>query len=135
MLLALVVASSLLAGQGYIQIGMVAAMLAVPLLHFGSGERLVRWLKPYLIAAGLTVLLAAVYLVPLGHFMPNFVKDADPEFATAQTLEYLPLNLVIDERDFYLTDSLEKFPYGYLYTMFIGWTAVILAVVGLAWTK
>ena len=134
-LLALTVASSLLAGQGYIQIGLVASMLAVPILHFGSGERLRRWLEPYLIAAGLTVLLAAVYLVPLGHFLPNFVKDADPEFTTAQPLQYLPLNLVIDERDFYLNDSLDKFPYGYLYTLFIGWTAVILAVVGLAWTK
>ncbi len=134
-LLALTVASALLAGQGYIQIGMVASMLAVPILFIGVGQPVRRQLQPYLIAAGLAALLAAVYLLPLAHFLPNFVKDADPEFATAQPIQYLPLNLVIDEHDFYLNDSLQKFPYGHLYTMFIGWTAVILAVLGLAWSK
>lgn len=134
-LLALTMASALLAGQGYIQIGMAASLLAVPILFMGAGKSLRQQLQPYLMAIGLTTLLAAVYFVPLGHFLPNFVKDSDPEFNTAQPIQYLPLNLVIDEHDFYLNDSLDKFPYGHLYTMFIGWTAVILAVIGLAWTQ
>lgn len=134
-LLAVTLASALLAGQGYIQIGMIASMLAVPILFVGKEGGLTRQLHPFLITAGLVALLVAVYLVPLVHFIPNFVKDTDPEFATAQPIQFLPLNLVIDEHEFYLNDSLHKYPYGHLYTMFIGWTAVILAVIGLAWTK
>ncbi len=134
-LLALAVASALLSGQGYIQIGMAASMLALPILFLDTGQGIRRQLRPYLMAAGCALLLAAVFLVPLFHFLPNFVKDADPNFTTAQPLQYLPLNLVIDEHEFYLNSSLQKYPYAYLYTLFIGWTAVILAVVGLAWTK
>jgi hypothetical protein len=134
-ILALTVASALMAGQGYIQIGMVVSMLAVPILFIGSRHNIGRQLRPFLIAAGLVALLAAVYLIPLVHFIPNFVKDSDPEYTTAQPIEYLPLNLVIDEHDFYLNESLQKYPYGHLYTMFIGWTAVILAIIGIAWTE
>jgi len=134
-LLAVVIASSLLSGQGYLQIGLVF-VIPVSLIFIYDGER---WSQPalgsYLLAIGLGILLAAFYLLPLAHFLPNFAKDVDPTFASAQSLSYIPLNLVIQDPDFYRNEVLDKFSFPYLYTLYIGWIPVILAITGIGMGK
>lgn len=130
-LLGVILASAVLAGQGYIQVGLVAAIPALLVLLLGPNLKLRREWKGYLAAAAIAFLIAAPFIVPFLHFLPNFIKAVDPEFRAAQPLEYLPLNLVINDDAFYLSDSLQKLPYPVLNVLFIGWIPVILAVIGL----
>jgi len=131
-LLAIATASVLLAGQGYIQIGLLALLPASAFLLFDDSLRLRTVWRSYALAAGIAILLAAPLLVPLIHFYPNFAKDVDPVFKSTQSLAYLPLNLVINDMGYYASTVLGKLPYPYLYTLFIGWVPVILAVLGLS---
>ncbi|MBC8503439.1 MAG: hypothetical protein H8D34_01160 [Chloroflexi bacterium] len=133
--LSIMAASAILAGQGYIQIGLLGALPAVLILVWdGSGKLHLVW-KQYLMVALLAILLAAPFLVPFVHLSPNFVKDQDAEFKSAQPLKYLPLNLIIDDWDYYKSEVLDKYPYPHLYSLYIGWVPVILAVVGLTLGK
>lgn len=129
-LLGVVIASALLSGQGYLQIGLLSTLPAWLILLFDKDtEGLPIW-KGYLIAVVIGILLAGPFLIPLAHFLPNLGKFMDPEFTSAQPLAYLPLNLVINNADFYRSDLLDKFPYPYLYTLYLGWVPVILAIIG-----
>ncbi len=130
-LLGVCLASAILAGQGYMQIGLLAAVPSLLALLITSDRKLAKEWKGYLGAAGIALLLAAPFIVPLVHFSPNFGKAVDPQFGAAQPLEFLPLNLVINDPAFYATDSLQKLPFPHLYVMFVGWIPVILAVIGL----
>jgi hypothetical protein len=69
--------------------------------------------------------------VPLLHFLPEFAKDSDPAFSASQPFPLVPLNLVINDAAFFLTDALGKKPYPYLYINYIGWVPVLLAVLAL----
>ncbi|MGD8760358.1 MAG: hypothetical protein PVJ07_08920 [Anaerolineales bacterium] len=135
-LLGIALASALLAGQGYLQAGLVAMLPALAVLLLDKRLKVKSAWKPYLLGGVLALLLAAPLLVPTLHFMPNFVKHDDPDFGAAQEISYLPLNLVISDADFYRSEGvLGKLPYPYLYTLFIGWVPVLLAVYGLAVAK
>jgi len=134
-LLALALALTLLAGQGYIQIGLLTVMPAILFLVFDRSLGLRAIWKDYALGAGLALLLAAPLLVPFLHFYPSFGKDVDPAFKSVQPLAYSPLNLVISDVNYYRSSMLGKLPYPYLYTLFIGWVPVILAVVGLSLGK
>ena len=134
-LLAIVIASSLLSGQGYLQIGLVFVIpVSLILIFDGHGWIHQTW-RRYLLATGLGILLAAFFLVPMTHFLPNFAKDMDPTFTSAQSLRYIPINLVIQDPDFFRSEVLDKLPFPYLYTLFIGWIPVILAVIGIGMGK
>jgi hypothetical protein len=87
--------------------------------------------REFAIAGGLALLLSATFLVPVLHFWPSFAKDTDPTFESAQSLGYVPLNLVIDDESFFRSDALGKQPYPYLYVIYIGWVPVLLAMVAL----
>jgi hypothetical protein len=128
-LFAVTLALAIVAGQGYLQIGLLLAILPLYALFLfdGSPDRRAR-MRAALAGLGLAVLLAAVFLVPLIRFWPRFGKDADPTFHSAQPLSYVPLNLVISEVDFYQNTSLGKLPYGYLYLNYVGWIPVVLAL-------
>lgn len=126
-LFAAVFALLIVSGQGYLQIGM---LLVLPLFAFLLIREREAWTKLGA-SMGLGGWLAGVFLIPFLHFYPNFGKDADPYFASSQPLEWIPLNLVIGDTDFYLSTALQKLPYGYLYLSYIGWVPVLLAVVGL----
>jgi hypothetical protein len=134
-LLATVIASSLLSGQGYMQIGMIFIM-PVSLVFILNDSKLIQptW-RRYLLASILGILLASFFIVPLLHFMPNFAKDIDPNFNSAQSLQYVPLNLIINDPDFYRSVVLDKLPFPYLYTLFIGWIPVVLALIGIGMGK
>ena len=134
-LLGFFTASAILSGQGYMQLGLAGTLLAFPILLLDRHLNLKPIWKDYALAFLLALLISAVFLVPFLHFSPHFLKDADPEFKTAQPLPYLPLNLVIDDWQYYKSEALHKFPFPHLYTLFIGWVPVILAVIGLAKLK
>jgi len=134
-LLAVVSASAIVSGQGYMLVGLSGILPAMIFLIFDNKQKLTDHWKDYLTAFGLALLLAAPFLVPVARFAPNFAKNSDPEFLSAQSLAYLPLNLVINDWHYYKSEILGKFPYPYLYTLYIGWVPVILAVFGLSMSK
>ncbi|HEY7033811.1 MAG TPA: hypothetical protein VH482_20915 [Thermomicrobiales bacterium] len=131
--LGLVLGLALLAGQGYLQIGcaFVAPVLLLILLR-GNPLGAAALLRRYALALAIAVLVAAPLLVPFLHFWPSFAKDTDPTFGQAQPLAFVPLNLVVDDPAFYRTQVLGKLPIPYLYISYVGWLAVLLAVVGFA---
>jgi hypothetical protein len=131
-LLGLVGALAILSGQGYMQVGMLGILPAVLILLFRGGGKFAPHWKYYLLAFILAALLASPLLVPLLHFGPNIAKDMDPEFKSAQPLEFFVLNLVIDDPSYFRSDVLGKLPYPYLYSLYIGWVPVLLAVFGIS---
>lgn len=119
----------ILSGQGYLQIGVLVTFLPAFLIFLLDHRfRLNSLTAKFILAGGLAFLLSATFLVPLLHFLPSFAKDGDAYFTTTQPLEYLPLNLVVRDDGFYRLMTLGKQPYPYLYTNYIGWLAVLLAM-------
>lgn len=120
---------ALLAGQGYMQIGFLLSVLPAFLVLLIDGQFRLRpvW-KEFVLAGILALLLAAVLLIPFLHFFPNFSKPDDPEFNTAQPIEYQPLNLVVRDPAFYGLEVLGKIPWPHLYVDYIGWVPVLLTL-------
>ncbi len=122
----------LLAGQGYLQVGVAISVLpALAILLVGRRLRLAPVWKEFALAGALAVLLSAVLWVPLAHFWPNLAKDTDPSFQSAQSLAATPLNLIINDPNFYYDTRLGKQPYPYLYLNYTGWVPVLLALAAL----
>jgi hypothetical protein len=130
--LAMMLALAILAGQGYLQIGIVVCYgLPLLLLWIKNPRRPARLWREYGLAAGLALLMAAVFLVPVLHFWPNFEKDIDLTFNTAQPLGYIPLNFVIRDLTVYQSGMLQTANIPYLYINYIGWIPIVLAVLSL----
>jgi hypothetical protein len=129
---AVLLALALLAGRGYYQIALLSWSPWILLLVLTPQNRPHRVWREFVLAGVIALLLASVFLVPFAHFWPQAAKSTDLTFEGSQPLEYVPLNLVVHDFDFYITSVLGKTPYPYLHTLFIGWPAVVLAVVGLA---
>lgn len=119
-------ALAIVAGQGYPQLGL-AAILPLSLLLVPRA-RLAPYLRRLVLAGAIAVLLAAPFLLPFGLFMPEFGKDYDESFRTAQPLASVALNFVIDDSEFYRTSALGKEPFPGLYLNFVGWVPVLLAM-------
>jgi hypothetical protein len=134
-ILGVLIASAILSGQGYIQVGLVGIAPGMLFLLIDDQWSLRAIWKKYALALLLGVLLAAIFLVPFLHFSPNFFKNMDADFKAAQSLAYMPLNLVIDDWDYYKSEILGKLPFPHLNTLFIGWIPVLLAIVGLSQGK
>lgn len=130
-ILGITLALALVAGQGYMQIGLAFVLLAALLLLPWDRTHAIAAFRRYGLAVGLALCLGAIFLAPFIHFLPQFVKDTDPTFATAQPFAYVPVNLVIADHRFYLSDALSKLPYPYLYTNYVGWLPILLAILGL----
>ncbi|MDX1601383.1 MAG: hypothetical protein R3191_07730, partial [Anaerolineales bacterium] len=131
-LLGVTLALMIVAGQGYMQVGFLFMLPALFVLILDRNLRLRDVWKDYARGGLLGLLFAGPLLVPLLHFLPQVGKWQDPGLESLQPLKYLPLNLVIDDPNFYFaSDILGKLPYPNLYTLFIGWPAVLLAVFGL----
>jgi len=130
-LLGIFIASAILSGQGYMQVGLIGISPAILFLLLEEKKGFSSIWKEYLLAIGLGLLLATPFLVPFLHFIPNFGKETDPAFTEAQPLTFLPLNLVIDDVKYYQSDILGKYPYPYEYNLYIGWIPVLLAIFGI----
>ncbi len=129
--LGVTLALAAVAGQGYLQVGLVFAVPAILLLIPWDVERLPLLAKQLGFAALLATLLAAPLLVPFLHFMPEFSKFIDPELKVGQPLTYVLFNLVIRDVAFYTTDIFDKLPFPFLYINYIGWIPLLLALWGL----
>jgi hypothetical protein len=134
-ILAVISVSAILAGQGYLQLGLLVTLPAFGFLLLDNSLKIIpRW-KDYAIAAVFAALISAPFLVPFINLSGKFSKDVDFEFFSAQPLTYSPLNLVIDSFDFYIIDTLSHIAISNLYILFIGWVPVILAIIGLSMSR
>ncbi len=119
-------------GQGYIQAGTALVLiLALAVYQIFWAADFPKFFKLFLLSLLLAVLLAGPFVIPSLHFLPNFHKDYDPAFATAQPFSYVPLNLFIKDLEFYKTPFLSKAPFPAHYILYIGWMPVLLAVLSL----
>ena len=134
-LLALMGALSLISGQGYMQLAFLIFSPALLFFMFDDRFRPTLLWREYAIAFALCLLLVSFFVIPYLHFLPNFEKDLDAAFSTSQPLEYIPLNLVINEIDFQLSSVLGKQPYPALYNLHIGWFPMLLAITALFLAK
>jgi hypothetical protein len=129
--LGVTIALAIVAGQGYMQVGFAfmlpAALFLVPWREIQASLMLRR----FLLAGVTAILLAGPFLVPFLHFLPQFYKDVDPTFGTAQPIAFVPLNLVINDYEFFLSPALHKMPYPHLNVNYVGWVPVCLALLGL----
>lgn len=125
-ILGMMIAQALVAGQGYMQIGLMFLLPLAVLLPIAPQ----RWVivRRGGLAVCIALLLASIFLVPFLHFLPNFQKDVAPDFPAATPFSYMLLHFVIDNAEFYTTTELQKLPYPYLYMNFIGWIPLLLAL-------
>jgi hypothetical protein len=122
----------ILSGQGYIQVGMAVAVFPLfGLFLFDRQLHLKPVWKDVALSVLIGVLIAGIFLVPLFHFLPNAYKDTNPSLTNYQHLRYIPINLVVDDLDFFKTSSLGRD--GNLYTnyIYIGWFPVLLAIISI----
>jgi hypothetical protein len=125
-----------LSGQGYAQYVVALGLVPAGLVLFvgrGLDKRVV--CSRLTLAAALALLLSAPLWLPTLHFWPNMHIHGDPAFGGGQSVEYLPLNLVIRDLSFYNSPSLAKITAPSLFILYIGWIPVILAIVGIARSK
>jgi hypothetical protein len=129
-ILSLTLASAILSGHAYMQIGFAVSILPgfVLLGFLFHRPKDFPWRRLF-ISGGLALLLTAFFLVPLLHFLPFFQKHIDPTFYTAQPLQYLPLNLVISDPEYFMYPDLGKVEmFIFAYANYIGWLPILLAV-------
>ncbi|MBI3973707.1 MAG: hypothetical protein HY332_20725 [Chloroflexi bacterium] len=130
-LLGVALGLAIISGQGYMQIALAFTLpVALVLLPRDTAQLRLR-AKRLALAAGIALPLAAPMLVPFLHFQPYFYKDSDATFKSAQPLQYAPLNLVINDKQYYFTENLGRLPYPTVYVNYVGWIPVILAVAAL----
>ncbi len=128
LLLAVMCALALVSGQAYLQLALLGWIPAFLWLMLDERWRWSPVWREYLLAFGLALLLAGIFLVPMLHFWPKVMKDTDPTFEAAQPLAYIPLNLIIAPHGSALAATLGELPYPYLYNLYIGWLPVVLAL-------
>ncbi len=132
LLLGVTLALAIVSGQGYLQLGLLLGILpAFLVLIIGEGFHIRRVWREFALACGIALLLAAVFLLPMFSFWPNFAKDLNWDFVSAQTMGNTALNLVITDLNVYLREVLGAQPYPYQYITFIGWIPVLLAILAL----
>jgi hypothetical protein len=122
-------ALALLAGQGYVQVSIFIFVLT----SFGLAIRAAKGnkrpvLNSYGLAVGITAATTAIFWIPFLRFLPDFGKEVDTSLNQGQPLAYLPFNLVIRDFDFFTNSSLEKIIFPAVHMNYIGWTAVLLAL-------
>jgi hypothetical protein len=128
--LAVILALAILAGQGYLQIGTLVAILPAFLVFIIGNRSHWRTIgKEFALAGLLALLLVAILLVPVIHFWPNVAIGTDSNFSTTQPVDKVLLNLV--SVPLYSTDASQANYPLYLYINYIGWIPVTLAVLAI----
>jgi len=126
--LGIAAALAIISGVGYLQLGLLLWMPAFLFLLLDQSLALRPVWKEFVLAGAISLLLTAVVLLPTLHFYPNYEKFSDPWFDASQPMEFIPLNLVIRDHEFMRSGLLGKFPFGYLYHLYIGWVPILLAI-------
>ena len=124
------VALLLVSGQGYVQVAFALTLPVFGLIVAGDRGRTLLILRETVLAGALGALLAAPFLVPFLRFYPRSSKELTSTFESAQPVRYAVLNLVIDDWEFFRNDLLDKVAFAEWYYVYIGWPAVVLAIVG-----
>lgn len=129
-LLGILLASAAVAGQGYLQFGLGLLLpLTLILLPWGKPNfRLV--VKRYFQACVLAFLFAAPFLLTFALNFSQITKVADVNFGGIQSFTFIPLSFVANDPRFYGTPILNMVEFPALYVNYIGWMAVLLALVG-----
>jgi hypothetical protein len=117
-----------LAGQGYIQIGLLFCLIPTLILLPDKKQEKGMSISRYILWAGImAVLLSAILWVPFLHFLPNWEKYTDASLAGSMPLAYGPLTLVMDDPRLLNPDIFHGGVY--MFTNFIGWIPVIFALI------
>lgn len=128
-MLGIVLALTMLAGQVYIQVGVLLGLLPAFLVFlFDAKVRVGTILRGFAVAGVIAILLTAIYWLPLLHFQSSYSKSVDVTFSGSQPIEYIPLNLVIKDLEFYRSTVLAKKPMPAVYVNYIGWMPIVFAV-------
>jgi len=123
----------LLSGHGYLQVAVLSWLLIIfPLVVIKLRAAAKR---KFVVAIILGLLMACIIIIPVFHFSPNIEKWSDDDPSIHQKPEYIPLNLVIRDWNYYINESLDKPPFPYLTNIYIGWVPVLLAILALAVPK
>lgn len=130
-LFGIVIGQLALAGQGYVQVGIV--LLAPVFLFLLAGDP-GRW-RLYLlraVQAGITgVLIGGMFLFPFVHYYPTFAKLLDKGFSSHQMFRYIVLDLILGDASFYEHGELfDMAPFPGYHSNYLGWAVVIFAVIG-----
>ena len=129
-LLGLALGVLLLAGQAYLQIGFAILAPFIVLLVAQSTVPVAHLVRRYVHSLGISLLVAAPFLIPLARFHSSFTKWMDPTFAPAQPFRYVALNLLFPNDLTIKSRSYGMQPYPFLYFNYIGWVAVVCAIIG-----
>lgn len=129
--LAIALSLTWLAGQGYLQIALIAS-LVVALAAFGIGTNsaATNFRNKLPVALALSFLLSSIFLVPFLRFFPGFEKFIDPNIEASQPLAYVPLNFILSDFDLQRSTLLGKIGFPGIYLDYIGWTPIFLAIWG-----
>ncbi len=128
---AALLASALLSGQGYAQIGLVIVCLLAAAIFALDHPIAVRpiW-REFAFVAVLALLLTAVLWVPLLWNLPHLAKDTDTEMAGAQLVTQIPQDFLVSDIAYYAEPASGRLPFPGIYAHYIGWFP--LALFGLA---
>ncbi len=119
----------IISGQGYNQAGFFLAIFPslIVLIKTNVWKEKSLFIN-YVLAGSLIILVTGFFLVPLFHFLPQLYKDIDPNFNAAQPIQYIPINLIIDNYKYYSQEIFGMLPYLSLYSIYIGWIPILLAL-------
>ncbi len=126
--LSLMMTFALVSGHGYVQLALVLGVLPSALIFLFDGSLKIRKniVIGLLLAAGFTVLISAVYWLPLATFWSQISKLGDSSYATAQPALYSMLNLIIADRGFYAAQILGRGTAPAMYMEYIGWVPILM---------
>jgi hypothetical protein len=120
-------AQAILAGQGYLQLALFTCVIPAMIIFVVDGQlRLTKLWREIALALVIAVLAASVVLIPWFTFGSQIIRPTEPR--SDQPLEYMPVNLVVRDMNFFLGDTLEKIAAPNLYVMYIGWIPILLAI-------
>jgi hypothetical protein len=132
--LGVMMASAMLSGHGYMQLAILfGALPPMAVFLFDSRLSLRPVWRSFATAALITVLLTALWWLPLIFFWPNITKSTDVSFSLAQqNVLYSLLNLIINDDTFMRTAILGKAAPLSLYSNYISWVPVAFCVAALS---
>lgn len=125
--------ATVISGQAYVQVGVV---LLAPLILILFAQRRHIWRLAtlrLLQVATLAFFLASLVLLPTMHYYHLIGKDLDPYFSRAQPFQFVLRNLVIGDRSYFESPTFrgdQGFPAWY--SNYIGWVAIVFAIIGVA---
>jgi hypothetical protein len=135
---AMTLAGTLLAGQGYVQLILVSLL---PLLGWYAWQQQVFAMprRQLVVYGGVIATLVITITAPLWvHVIqPNqlYIKEVAEDNRFYQPITRLFANLILDDYDLAKSDIYNNFAYPWAYSTFIGVSSVIFALSGLYWIR